>query len=626
MEKKRKNLKRVLEYSVVLLLVIGIILIYYSVAQEITDFLRMGEKKDYIAVKKYLQDFGTKGAFIISILEMLQMVVVFIPAEFVQIAAGLAYPIYIALPVCIIGICLGATTIFLIVRLFHIRLEIMERRTGKIQQIVSKINKSTPMTIIMYLLFVMPMIPFGAICYFASSSNITYRRYITVVATGVIPSVLSSYILGNVMYHSIGRGTTQFILTVVIVAILMVLLLLTVAHIIKNKFFPSTEIKKPSKLSWNFLYFFVNLYFSIKLKISKKHCQKIQDKQFVLLGNHTSVIDFFFMAKAVYPHRINVISNRFYVDLKSTRNLMRMMQAIPKNLFAPDVETVKKVLKAKKEGCSFFMCPEGRLSSSGENFPITNGTASLVKKLGLPVYVMHTVGGYYAKPKWRKRFGKNKVELHLSQLYSAEQIGALSVCELEEKLQQAFVYDECKAYAELDNVKNKSVDIRGLEGILYRCPNCGKEYSLSTTKTTIKCSECGKEYTFNDRYLSEGKTISDFYREQLQSLGKVSNFNLTENCKVKVFNNKKGVLEDCGVGECNLTNEKITFNGKINGEDVCFTHTLETLFALAFSVREEFEFYVDNKLYYFYPENKDCVVKWSAIWDVLQEKKLNAQV
>ena len=155
------------------------------------------------------------------------MIVVFIPAEFVQIAAGLSYPIYLAIPICVVGICLGASVIFLIVRFLHLRLEIMERRVGKIHNLVHKINKATPMTVIMYLLFVMPLIPFGAICYFASSSNISYRRYIIVVATAVLPSVLSSYVLGNVMFHTLGMGTSTFVWSIVIVAILMIVLLLT---------------------------------------------------------------------------------------------------------------------------------------------------------------------------------------------------------------------------------------------------------------------------------------------------------------------------------------------------------------------------------------------------------------
>ena len=617
-----KNLrKRLLEYSFILVLLAAIVLIYFAVAQEIAEIFKMNKNSDYTAVKAYLQDFGIKGAAVIAILEMLQMIVVFIPAEFVQIAAGLAYPVYFALPICIFGICLGASVIFLIVRFLHIRLEIMERRAGKIHDLVHKINKSTPMTVIMYLLFVMPMIPFGAICYFASSSNISYKRYIGVVATGVIPSVLSSYLLGNVMYHSIGLGTGAFIAVVAVVALLMVVLLISVAMIIKNKFFRK-EVAKPGFFFYNLLYFVASLFFVFKFKINKKDCQKITDESFIVIGPHTSYTDFLFAAKAVYPKRLNLISNRYFVDLKATRGVVRGVHTIPKNLFAPDVETIKKALQAKKLGCCLDMRPEGRLSSDGTCFPLANGTASLIKKLGMPVYFQSVVGGYFVKPKWRKAFQRTTVDLSIKKILSAEQVNELSIEEINQILKKYFDYDECKEYAKKEKVKKGSVNVLGLEGILYRCPECGAEFKMTSKKDRLICQECGKEQIFDDRYLCGGKTISDLYRIQKSYLDEQTQFSLTEKCSVKVFNNKKGVLEDCGEGVCSLTNQAITFNGVINGQDTVFTHTPKTLQALAFSVDEEFEFYVDGKLYYFYPENRKCVVKWSIIWDVLQEREV----
>ena len=51
------------------------------------------------------------------LVEALQEVVVFIPAEFIQISSGLSYPFYIALLLCDLGACLGATIIYVLVNL-----------------------------------------------------------------------------------------------------------------------------------------------------------------------------------------------------------------------------------------------------------------------------------------------------------------------------------------------------------------------------------------------------------------------------------------------------------------------------------------------------------------------------
>ncbi len=621
----KKIRKRIFEYAFLLVLLASVVLIYLSVASNIADIFAMNNGSDYTAVKEYLQDFGIKGAGVIAILEMLQMIVVFIPAEFVQIAAGLAYPIYFAFPICIAGICAGASVIFVIVRVLHIRLSLMEKRVGKIQRMVSKINKPTSMTIIMYLLFIMPIIPFGAICYFASSSKISYRRYIAVVATGVIPSVLSSYVLGNIMYISLGTGTTNFIITVAIAAVLMIILLVTVATLIKNKFFKK-DLKKPNWFYHHLLYRLVSLFFLFKFKSKKKNCVKIKDKQFVLLSAHTSALDFYYSTKATYPKRMNVVANRYFADLKSVRVWVAPLHVIPKNLFAPDVETARRILSAKKIKSSIQMCPEGRLSSCGQGFPVAKGTAGLIKKLALPVYFQYTVGGYFAKPKWRSKYAKVKVDIYMETLFSVEDLKQMTELEIEAVLKEKFSYDECKAYALRDDIKKNTVDVNGLEKILYRCPECGAEFKTSSTKTTLKCSACGREYLFDDKYLCEGKTISDFYNMQKAELEKIENFDLQEECEVKVFNNKKGKLEDCGKGVCKLTNEEISFSGEIFGEQTNFSHTPNSLQALAFSAGEEFEFYVDGKLYYFYPKNSEEVIKWSMIWDVLQERNVNGKI
>ncbi len=617
----KKVKKRIFEYSFIFLLLISIILIYLAVANQVADVFAMSKTKDYDAVKLYLQEFGVTGAILIAILEMLQMIVIFIPAEFVQIAAGLAYPIYFAIPICVFGICLGATAIFSIVRLFHLRLELMEKRVGKIQKLVTKINRPASITIIMYLLFVMPLIPFGAICYFAASSEISYRRYILVVATGVLPSVLSSFVLGNVMALTI--GTKWFILAVCVVAIGFFALLFGIAWIIKNYFFYK-PVQRPGFISYHVIFFFVRLFFWRKVKFVKKDCPKIKDKSYIILGAHTSAIDFVCAAKAVFPRRINVVANRFFVDYKPCRFLMKTLHVIPKRLFTPDTETVKKMFEAKKKGLTLYMCPEGRLSSSGAGYPVTVGTANLIKKLAMPVYFESSVGGYFAKPKWRKKYVRYPVEITIEQLLTAEQISSMSEQEIQDILDHKFNYDECAKFALRQDVKKNSVDVTGLENVLFVCPNCKKEFVVTSQKDSLVCSECGFEQVFDDNYLTENKTISKLYDEQKSFIAQ-GDFNLKNKVNVKAFDNIKGELVDCGEGDCTLKDGEIRFEGKIFGQDKTFVHTLDTLQALAFSAGEEFEFYVDKKLYYFYPQDNKTVVKWSILWDILQERKTNEE-
>ena len=53
------------------------------------------------------------------IVEALQMVVVFLPAEFIQLAAGISYPPLIAILLCDLGVFLGASIIYLLVNVLN---------------------------------------------------------------------------------------------------------------------------------------------------------------------------------------------------------------------------------------------------------------------------------------------------------------------------------------------------------------------------------------------------------------------------------------------------------------------------------------------------------------------------
>ena len=71
----------------------------------------------------------------------------------------------------------------------------------------------------MFFLFLMPLIPFGAICYYGSSTKIRYREYILTVAIGVIPSIVTSNLMGAAAKAFI-RNDIPIPLLVLIIALL----------------------------------------------------------------------------------------------------------------------------------------------------------------------------------------------------------------------------------------------------------------------------------------------------------------------------------------------------------------------------------------------------------------------
>ena len=145
---------------IIVILLAVIALFSFFLKDILIPFIKMEVRNDVDGATALLREKGFFGFLTVILVEALQMVVIFIPAEFIQISSGLSYPFPVALALCDIGVCLGATMIFVLVRIFHIQNDAFEKRRGRIDKISAGIRDRNTVFLI-YLLFFMPMIPFG---------------------------------------------------------------------------------------------------------------------------------------------------------------------------------------------------------------------------------------------------------------------------------------------------------------------------------------------------------------------------------------------------------------------------------------------------------------------------------
>ena len=71
-----------------------------------------------------------------------------------------------------------------------------------------------------------------------------------------------------------------------------------------------------------------------------------------------------------------------------------------------------------------------------------------------------------------------------------------------------------------------------------------------------------------------------------------------------------------------MTHEGIKYIGSINGEQKEILFKIQNIPALLFGVREDFEIYHDNTLFYFVPEDIKVCAKWSVVCEQLYNKYL----
>lgn len=616
-----KKKKQKIFISVIVILIL--LCLFLFVDQIFIDIIKCQINNDFDGMRQIIIDKGIIGIILVIFLEALQMIAVIFSAEFLQTAAAMSYPWYIALIICDIGVLIGATAIYYLVKSFKFDSSIFKNSSKKINQ-VSK--KSVNIQMIMYLLFLMPIVPFGAICYYGSSENISYKKYAFTCATGAIPSILSSIFLGKAITLIIFDQLSIWVLLAV-VAIIMVFLF-TLSTILISKAFPK-EFKNTPDSSLYMWYFRVfRLLCKNKVKFNKKQNLELE-APFLILSNHPSPYDVYYTTRSIYPERPTFILNRYYFRKKLYKKLLEQIGVIPKKLFSPDMETIKKTLKTIKAGYSVFMCPEGRLGIDGRNYPSTIETGKFIKQLKLPILILNIRGAYIAKPKWRKKQMKSKVRVDVSRVITKDEVLNYSVEEINDIINEGIKYNDFE-YIKENNIqfKNKNKAC-GLENVMYYCPKCHKEHTITSNNNTLTCTNCGFKLSIDINYQFEEnefniKNLPEYYDLLRQYEQENIKRGIDMSCEVRVvkFNFTKSSLNEKGYGKCYLNNNEFRFEGNLKVKE--FTHNIKDLKALAFGCGEEFECYYDNELYYFYPTtNKSQCTKWALIVDELQNNGEN---
>lgn len=624
---KRFKWENVLIICVTILTLCALFFFLKDLIIDIVNLYKAGNKSD---IDKLLSDRGMIGWLSIIFIEAMQMIVIFIPAEFIQVTSGIAYNWYVAIGLCVAGVVLGATIIYILVHSFNFNAKMFSKQTAKIDNLSRK-RKHAGIQTLMYVLFLMPIVPFGAVCYYGSSSKISYRRYILTVFTGVIPSIATSICLSEVIKLFMENDISLWWL--VLIGFGFVALLFGIIFLVVRRIFFKENKNTPDSVYFSILLkIFTILKGRTKFTYDKDMIQNI-DGPFLLLTNHGSFYDVFYASKLVEPVKMAFILNRYYFRKPGMRKILTRIGTIPKRLFSPDIETIKKTIRTIKTGYPILMCPEGRLSADGTNYFITKETGKLVKQLKVPVVIATINGAYLVKPKWRKHKIKGPVHTKVNRIILADELKSLSVEEINQIINENITYNEFEYAREHKIVYKDKKKAEGLENILYRCPHCNSEYHITTNKNTITCESCGfslninEHYSFDDNELNI-KDIHDWYErmvkyEKENTIDKM--VKLSCEVKVKCMNMSNHKLDTYGEGVCTLDKNTFTFEGVVGGEKEQIELQTVAMRGLAFSAGEEFEFYHNDNLYYFYPkENPELCAKWALIVDeVVKEGDLN---
>ncbi|MBE7086761.1 MAG: hypothetical protein E7369_00490 [Clostridiales bacterium] len=583
--------------------------------------------------KSLLQSFGIKGSITLSILSMLQVVLTFLPAEPVQVLAGIGYGFWHGGAICLVGVILGNTAIYVLFKIFGDRLIDYFKKNIEID--FNKLKTSSRVALIIFILYFLPAIPYGLICFFAASLQIRYPRYIILTTLGSIPSILIGVGLGHLAIAS------SWILSLIVFGVLVVILVILAIYrkplfkkmnaFINNlhkEHTSDTTVKRPNP----FVLFFYNLgvRFFISTKVKLKYTEKVKLKSpSIVLLNHQTFFDFMFASKALKGNNVHFMIARLYFYKKLFANAVKSCGHFPKSMFTSDVENVKNCLTVLKNGGILGFMPEARLSTVGRFEDIQESTIKFIKKMGVPVYTLRFNGNYFVRPKWSKDFRKGGIsEVEVFEVATPEQLKDMTDLELRERVETALYYDSFKWLETKPNIHYKSKTIaEGLENVLFRCPSCGKELTIKTDKNRVYCSECNLSATLNDRYSFDNQkpfsNFADWYDWQKKvyesEILSTPDYTLSEH--VKLFHgcrNGKTFVEEVGEGQCTFNLNGLTYKGTDNGVEVEKFFPMTIVYRLLFGAGENFEIYDGKQIYYFVPDDKRSCVKWYVASEILK--------
>lgn len=199
----------------VLIFIISLIIflgVYYW-----NDIKSLSSVEGQIAFKEKLESVGILSVLIVIVINVMQVVVAFIPGEFIEIISGMLFGPIGGLMVCLVGFTIGTITIFALVKLLgkpFIDLNISNK---------SKLNfleNETRALTILFFVFLIPGTPKDFITYAIPFTKINMWHFIIVSNLARIPSIITSTLIGSSIIS--GHYTNAIIVTIITAAVAII--------------------------------------------------------------------------------------------------------------------------------------------------------------------------------------------------------------------------------------------------------------------------------------------------------------------------------------------------------------------------------------------------------------------
>lgn len=164
---------------------------------------------------------------------------------------------------------------------------------------------------------------------------------------------------------------------------------------------------------------------------------------------------------------------------------------------------------------------------------------------------------------------------------------------------------------------------KGLDSVLYKCPECLKEFTLTAGNGKISCQSCGFEARLGYDYrFDNGKmcSVNDWFYWQRDAFS--TDEILEDDIKIGAVNDK-GIMDyNAGEGHIRLDKDSVSLKGRVFSEEIEFSRETAKIGGLPYTPMREFDIYYNKRLLYLMPSDGRRIIKYVNMVDkVCQEKK-----
>jgi 1-acyl-sn-glycerol-3-phosphate acyltransferase len=341
-----------------------------------------------------------------------------------------------------------------------------------------------------------------------------------------------------------------------------------------------------------------------------------------VIFNHLSRIDHLYVMGASYPRITNMMAGCSEFYRKKFSFVFGLNKVIPKKNYSMDRIYIRGISEVFKKGGCVTFAPEGLASDYGGNKPIVPGTSKLFKHFKVPVYLCYLEGQYLQNTKvcLDERFGETHATMSL--LFSKDDVEKMSVEEMDDIINEKFRRNEYAWNAEKKiKWETKGRICHRLEDFCYKCPKCGKEFTMKGEGDKIVCSACGNGATMDDYYQfhpfddavipdSPFDWVESERRDVIKEIRENPDYFFEDDCQIGnldeyklVGNNKTSFI--VGEGKLRIDHKGMHYKGTRNGEPYEFSVNYRNLYTLITEVDASyFNFYLNGEYFDIFPKHQ----------------------